>query len=157
MRDGLRNYMKSPQGHFKPVPGDIADNASEAMDKPRKVKNPNCSECEGLGLRTVLVDSKIHLGKKVQRVTDCYCVKIVYDGKEHKPEQKQLPASAEDEQRESSEAIEKLRGKGLDVDKAAKAMPKLTELSDEELARRRNRMLADLKARGLMPERAESQ
>ena len=114
IRDGLLLYMKSERGNFKPTPADIIGHAPEATDKPRKVKNPKCPECSGSGFRTVLVDSKIHEGKKARRVTDCFCVAIEYDGQSFKPEQKALPAAPEIEPKELLQRISEKTGVTLE-------------------------------------------
>src|SRR5215813_4946845 len=42
MREGLRSYMASERGSFKPNPEEIRANAPDkATDKPRKIKKPN--------------------------------------------------------------------------------------------------------------------
>jgi hypothetical protein len=90
MREGLRLYMKSERGSYKPNPEDIVHNAVNAMDVPvpgqikdRPVKriDPNCPECGGSGFRQVEVKSRTRPGSTIQAVADCYCVRIDYAGK----------------------------------------------------------------------------
>jgi hypothetical protein len=137
LRDGLLLYMKSERGNFKPTPADIIGHAPEATDKPRKVKDPKCPECSGNGFRKVLVDSKIHEGRKAQKVTDCFCVEIQYDGQSFKPEQKALPAEPEIDHKELLQRIGKKTGveigrefpprKDLDLDKNAEKLRQQAE------------------------------
>lgn len=128
MREGLKGYMASERRSFRPAPQDIRDNCRhvEAIDKPRKVFNPKCSDCSGTGFRTVLVDSKIHTGRKARKVTDCYCVSIEYGGKAYTLEQKQLPAAPEIEPKELLERIANKTGVHL----AAKGFPERREQSE---------------------------
>jgi hypothetical protein len=83
MREGLRLYMKSERGSYKPNPEDIVHNAVDVPvnDKPVKRKDPNCPECGGSGFRQVEVKSRTRPGSKIQAVADCYCVRIDYAGK----------------------------------------------------------------------------
>jgi hypothetical protein len=83
MREGLRLYMKSERGSYKPNPEDIVHNAVDVpvSDKPVKRKDPNCPECGGSGFRQVEVKSRTRPGNKIQAVADCYCVRIDYAGK----------------------------------------------------------------------------
>jgi hypothetical protein len=98
MREGLRLYLCSENGHFEPSPGDIIVNApTDAFDRPKKVMNPNCQECEGSGLRKVKAKSKIHPDKTVFRYTDCFCVRIHYAGEVYTPAQRQLEAAKPDQ------------------------------------------------------------
>lgn len=135
LRDGLLLYMKSERGNFKPTPADIIGHAPEATDKPRKVKNPKCPECSGSGFRKVLVDSKIHEGKKAQFVTDCFCVAIEYDGQQFKPEQKALPAAPEIDPKELLQRIGKKTGVTL-----GKKFPKAHEQSESDYNMRQNEL-----------------
>jgi hypothetical protein len=147
IREGLLLYMKSERGSFKPTPADIIANAPEATDKPRKVKNPDCPDCSGSGFRTILVDSLIHEGQKAQRVTDCYCVAIEYEGQKFKPEQKALPAA----QIEPAELLKRVAAKtGIGI--AAKGFPPRQEQSEADHRRRQvelERQKADLEAKGI--------
>lgn len=137
IRDSLLAYMKSERGNFKPTPADIIGHAPEATDKPRKVMNPRCPDCSGSGFRMVLVDSKIHEGRKAQRVTDCFCVAIEYDGQSFKPEQKALPPAPEIDPKELLQRIGKKTGvtlekkfparKDLDLDKNAEKLRQQAE------------------------------
>ena len=136
MRQGLILYMKSERRSFKPAPGDLEENAPEATDKPRKVINPKCPQCSGSGFRTVLVDSKIHEGKKAQKVTDCYCVEIKYDGQTFKPEQKALPAAPEINADELLKRIVNKTGIGI----AAKGFPIRHEQSEADYNRRQTEL-----------------
>jgi len=129
--------MDSERSSFKPTPQHIKQNAPEATDKPRKVKNPKCPECSGSGFRTVLVDSNIHEGQKARRVTDCFCVAIEYDGQSFKPEQKALPAAPQIDPKELLQRIGKKTGvtlerkfpprKDLDLNKNAEKLRQQAE------------------------------
>ena len=143
MREGLRNYMKSERGRFKPTPGEIEENAPDASDAPRRRTNPDCQKCSGSGWERVggIID---------HRVRRCDCSVVEYGGKVYAPE-RQLPAAGE---MEPAEAIKNLQ-RGFEkvtagkvtagkVMAAAKPMPGAREMSDEELARRRQKMLDDL-------------
>jgi hypothetical protein len=132
IREALLAYMKCERGCFKPTPADIIGCAPEANDKPRKVMDPKCKECSGSGFRQVLVDSKIHIGQKARKVTDCYCVSIVYDGKSYKPEQKQLPAAPEIPAEELLGRI----GKKTGINIAAKGFPERNEQSQADYEHR---------------------
>ena len=137
MREGLRMYMDSERRSFKPTPGDLKTNAPEATDKPRKTFNKDCRDCSGTGLRRVMVDSKIFIGKKIEARTDCFCVEIKYDGQSFKPEQKALPAAPEIDPKELLERITKKTGvelgrefpvrKDLDFDKNAEKLREQAE------------------------------
>jgi hypothetical protein len=140
MIEGLRGWQKTEQGGFQPTPEVIKENGLlvEATDRPRKVKNPKCPECSGSGFRKVLVDSRIHEGKKAQRVTDCFCVAIEYDGQSFKPEQKALPAAPEIDPKELLQRIGKKTGvelgrefpprKDLDFNKNAEKLRQQAEI-----------------------------
>jgi hypothetical protein len=138
LREGLLRYMKSERGNFKPTPADIIGNAPEATDRPRKVMNPKCPDCSGTGFRMVLVDSKIHEGRKAQRATDCFCVAIEYEGQQFKPEQKALPAAPEVDPKELLQRIGKKTGvtlerkfparKDLDLDRNAEKLRQQAEI-----------------------------
>jgi hypothetical protein len=130
MREGVVRYMASERGNFKPAPADIIGCAPEATDKPRKTKNPKCPDCSGSGFRLVLVDSKIHEGKKARRVTDCYCVRIEYDGNTYMPPMKQLAAAPEIPDKQLFERLEK---KIPGLDNAGKPFPSAYSPSDSEL------------------------
>lgn len=93
VRDGFMAYLKSESAHFKPAPGDIIANAGDGKDRPRKIKNPDCPDCRGTGYRMIQVDSITHPGKKANRVTDCFCVRVEYDGKTYTTADRQLPAA----------------------------------------------------------------
>jgi hypothetical protein len=146
MLEGLRGYMKSERGRFKPTPGEIENNAPQATDRPRKVFDPKCRDCSGTGFRKVLVDSKIHLGKKAQRVQNCYCERTVYGGQEFKPEVKQLPPTNE----EAAAIMGKLAKELPGLDDIGKKMPERREMTDEEKVIRRDQMKAAMKERGLL-------
>jgi hypothetical protein len=92
MREGLRLYMKSERGSYKPNPEDIVHNAVDIQvkDKPVKRKDPNCPECGGSGFRQVEVKSRTRPGSKIKAVADCYCVRIDYAGKTFTSTGKQL-------------------------------------------------------------------
>lgn len=136
MRQGLLRYMDSERRSFKPSPGDLKDNAPEATDKPRKVKNPDCKACSGSGFRTVLVDSKIHAGKKARMVTDCYCVEIKYDGQTFKPEQKALPAATAID---ADDLLKRIANKtGIEI--AAKGFPARHEQNESDHALRQEEL-----------------
>jgi hypothetical protein len=83
MREGLRLYMKSERGSYKPNPEDIVHNAVDVPvnDKPVKRRDPNCPECGGSGFRQVEVKSRTRPGSTIKAVADCYCVRIDYAGK----------------------------------------------------------------------------
>jgi hypothetical protein len=87
MREGLRLYMKSERGSYKPNPEDIVHNAVDVpapvqiKDRPVKRMDPNCPECGGSGFRQVEVKSRTRPGSKIKAVADCYCVRIDYAGK----------------------------------------------------------------------------
>jgi hypothetical protein len=85
MREGLRLYMKSERGSYKPNPEDIVHNAVDVQvpvnDRPVKRRDPNCTECGGSGFRQVEVKSKTRPGSTIKAVADCYCVRIDYAGK----------------------------------------------------------------------------
>lgn len=137
MMEGLKGWQGTEQRGFQPTPQDIRENglAIEATDKPRKVKNPKCPECSGTGFRKVLLDSKIHVGRKAQMVTDCFCVAIEYDGQSFKTEQKALPPAPEVDPKELLQRIGKKTGmtlekkfparKDLDLDKNAANLDRL--------------------------------
>lgn len=96
MREGLRLWMHSERRSFKPAPGDITENAPEAIDKPRKTHKPDCPDCNGTGWRLVEVDAKptevfYKPGKKRKAVADCFCVRVVYGGEAYIPAGRQLP------------------------------------------------------------------
>jgi hypothetical protein len=135
MREGLRLYMDSDRRSFKPAPGDLKANAPDATDKPRKVMNPKCPECSGSGFRKVLVNSKIHEGQKAQRVTDCFCVAIEYDGQSFKPEQKTLPAAPDIDPKELLQRIGKKTGVTLE-----KKFPQRREQSEADYNQRQNEL-----------------
>ncbi len=131
MREGLRLYMCTENGHFEPSPGDIRANAPErATDRPRKTKNPDCPDCRGTGYRLILVDSIIHPGKKAQRVTGCYCVRVEYDGKTYTDDPMGLPPAQE---QPAAEIVKRLSAKVSDIQQAAKPMPSGRMLSETEL------------------------
>lgn len=132
IRDGLMGYMKSERGSFRPVPADIIGHAPEANDKPRKVKDPTCKECSGSGFRAVLVDSKVHVGQKARKVTDCYCVSIEYAGQTFQVEQKALPSAPEIPAEELLERIANKTGVAL----AAKGFPERREQSETDYNKR---------------------
>jgi hypothetical protein len=95
MREGLRLYMKSERGSYKPNPEDIVHNAVDApaqvKDRPVKRVDPNCPECGGSGFRQVEVKSRMRPGSTIQAVADCYCVRIDYAGKTFTSTGKRLP------------------------------------------------------------------
>src|SRR5215472_18292358 len=95
MREGLRLYMKSERGSYKPNPEDIVHNAVDVPvptnDRPVKRKDPNCPECGGSGFRQVEVKSRTRPGSTIQAVADCYCVRIDYAGKTFTSTGKRLP------------------------------------------------------------------
>lgn len=110
--EGLKGWQGTQSRGFQPTPQDIRENglAIEATDKPRKIHDPKCKECSGTGFRLVLVDSKIHEGQKAQRVTDCFCVRVEYDGQTFKPEQKILPPAPEIDPKELLQRLGKKTG-----------------------------------------------
>jgi hypothetical protein len=139
MREGLRLYMKSERGSYKPNPEDIVHNAVDVPvnDKPVKRKDPNCPACGGSGFRQVEVKSRTRPGSTSQAVADCYCVRIDYAGKTFTSTGKLLG------QRSDDRVIE---GKGADhvadnvVQAAvacAKTMPRAKPLNDAEYNQRR--------------------
>ena len=95
MREGLRLYMKSERGSWKPNPEDIVHNAVDVpvqvKDRPVKRIDPNCPECGGSGFRQVEVKSRTRPGSKIKAVADCYCVRIDYAGKTFTSTGKRLP------------------------------------------------------------------
>ncbi len=156
MREGLSGYMESERRHFKPTPEDIRSNAPAATDKPRKTYNRDCKVCNGTGWRLVEVDMKptdvfYKPGKKRKAVADCFCVRVVYGGEEYIPADRQLeaaPLTVDEENRLAAEALTKLAEKIPAIKTAEKAMPaKHPEPTEQDLARRRDRMLADLKGK----------
>ena len=94
MREGLRLYMQSERGSYKPNPEDIVQNAIgvqvQVKDRPVKRKDPDCPECGGSGFRQVEVKSRTRPGSKTKAVADCYCVRIDYSGKTFTSTGKQL-------------------------------------------------------------------
>jgi hypothetical protein len=126
MREGLHGYMKSPRCSYRPQPGNIIENAAPvANDKPRKIKNPKCPDCSGSGMMLVECeyspDSPSYApGKKKRQMMDCYCKRIVYDGKEYIPEKRQLPPA----DAESKNLLDRLEAKVPGLDKLrGKTMP----------------------------------
>jgi hypothetical protein len=138
MREGLRLYLCTENGHFEPSPGDIITNApTTASDRPRKVNDPNCPDCSGTGFRTVLVDSVIHIGQKAKRVTDCYCTRVEYAGKSYVTAERQLPPGAEPS---ATEVLSRLSEKLPALNGAAKLMPKRREQSDADYTQRQREL-----------------
>jgi hypothetical protein len=125
IRKGFMTHLSDPEtSGFPPIPGDIIRCAPEATDKPRKTFNPDCLDCSGMGLRKMLVDSKIHAGKKIERLTDCYCVRIVYGGQEFMPEPRLL--SAPPDNKESAQIMEDLASKLPGLNKVGQPIPQRT-------------------------------
>lgn len=143
MREGLKNYMDSERRSFKPLPGDIKTNGELVVgkDRPRLTIKPGCRGCSGTGWAPVIVEGK---RKGVKR---CDCTAMVYDGQEFEPEQRALPLGPP-EGKEAEGLLRRLATKIPAINNAAKSMPERAEPSDEEKVRRRDRMLADLKAKG---------
>src|SRR5215831_7323538 len=102
MREGLRLYMKSERGSYKPNPEDIVHNAvdlpvqAQVNDRPVKRTDPNCPGCGGSGFRHVEVKSRTRPGSKIKAVADCYCVRIDYVGKTFTSTGKMLGARSDD-------------------------------------------------------------
>lgn len=146
MREGLKRYMDSDRRSFKPAPGDIKDNAPDATDRPRKRKDPNCPDCHGNGWRLVIADSKHFPGKKREMITDCFCVRIEYDGQSYIPAPQQLPAAPELPPEQALAEV----AKAANVISPVKHFPEATrEMSDREyqdrtrqLEEQRQRLLA---------------
>ena len=145
MREGLRLYMKSERGSYKPNPEDIVHNAVdvEVKDRPVKRKDPNCPECGGSGFRQVEVKSRTRPGNTIQAVTDCYCVRIDYAGKTFTSTGKMLGPRSGDRVIARDRVIE---GKNADhaaanvvkrAVAAAKTMPRTKPLDDAEYNQRR--------------------
>ncbi len=147
MREGLKNYMDSERRSFKPLPGDIKANAELIVgkDRPRLKINPECPVCQGTSWAPVVVEG---IRRGVKR---CDCSAVVYEGQEFEPEVRALPVATLDNA-ESANIIARLADKVLpDLKQAGKEMPQNDrEPSDEEKARRRDRMMADMKNKGLI-------
>lgn len=145
MREGLKSYMDSERRSFKPLPGDIKANGDLIVgkDRPRLTVNPDCRGCSGTGWAPVIVEG---VRKGVKR---CDCTVVVYDGQEFEPEQRALPPGPP-EGKEAEGLLRRLAAKIPGISEAAKPMPERVELSDEEKIRRRDKMLADMKTKGLI-------
>lgn len=139
IREGLKCYMRSERGRFKPTPGEIRDNAPGTTDdRPRKIKNPDCKDCRGTGYRLIEVDSISHPGKKAKRVTDCYCVRIEYGGETYTVAAKQLPAAPEPKAAELVSAEEAAATVNKVIGRLGNSMswPQERTMSDAEYNRR---------------------
>jgi hypothetical protein len=131
--------MASERGNFKPAPADIIGSAPEANDKPRKTKNPKCADCNGTGFRPVEQENPNRPGRKFRAMTDCYCVRIEYDGNVYTPPMKQLAAAPEIPDKELFERLEK---KLPGIDSAGKPFPSAYSPSDSELAAKKAEAVA---------------
>jgi hypothetical protein len=136
MLQGLRGYLDSERGSFKPTPYQIKENAPVATDRPRKVFDPDCPACAGSGFRKVLVDSKIHVGKKAQKVQNCYCERTVYGGFDFRPEPRQLPPTNE----EAAVIIDDLAKKLPALKTMGKMPTEKPEMDEQQTARRRDEL-----------------
>jgi hypothetical protein len=138
MREGLRLYMKSERGSYKPNPEDIVHNAVDVQarvqinDRPVKRVDPDCPECGGSGFRQVEVKSRTRPGSKIKAVTDCCCVRIDYAGKTFTATGKLLPKQSRDRVIEGKGADDAADNVVKPALADAKTMPRTKPLNDAE-------------------------
>jgi hypothetical protein len=140
IRKGFMTHFGDPEtSGFPPIPGDIIRCAPEATDKPRKTYKSDCADCRGTGWREVEVEAKptevfYKPGKKRTVVVGCFCVRIVYGGREYMPEERLLSAPPSD--KESAQIMEDLAGKLPGLNKVGQSIPERTfapALTEEQI------------------------